>query len=243
MTTESGAKNTHERSPRFPSETLVDAIGRLEKFMTELGRGIAPAEAAAKAIGFGGLSGASRAALASLSYYGFLDKQGQGYRLSDLALRVIRPLNDSDKLLALREAHLSPKLFSEIEKEHSECSEKALANLLQHKEFTEEGAKRAAWVFKDNVKFLESSGYIDTKPKGSFSSAASGKHERPFTPNHSTEIMPKELSIPLGENLVASIPFPMSEEDFKLLIGTLNLWKNKLVTRTFVTVEAPDEIA
>jgi len=28
---------------------------------------------------------------------------------------------------------------------------------------------------------------------------------------------------------VARIPFPMTEDDFDLLIGTLNLWKKKLI--------------
>jgi len=38
-----------------------------------------------------------------------------------------------------------------------------------------------------------------------------------------------ELPILVGNGMVARIPFPMSEDDFQLLIETLNLWKKKLV--------------
>lgn len=40
---------------------------------------------------------------------------------------------------------------------------------------------------------------------------------------------PNELPVPIGDGLVARVPFPMTEEDFELLIGTLQLWKKKLV--------------
>ncbi len=39
----------------------------------------------------------------------------------------------------------------------------------------------------------------------------------------------KELPVPLDNDLVARVPYPMSEEDFELLIGTLQLWKKRLV--------------
>ena len=39
----------------------------------------------------------------------------------------------------------------------------------------------------------------------------------------------QELPILVGANRVARIPFPMTEDDFDLLIGTLNLWKKKLL--------------
>ena len=39
----------------------------------------------------------------------------------------------------------------------------------------------------------------------------------------------RELPVPLDNGLVASVPYPMTEEDFELLIGTLQLWKKRLV--------------
>ncbi len=39
----------------------------------------------------------------------------------------------------------------------------------------------------------------------------------------------RELPVPLDNGLVASVPYPMTEEDFMLLIDTLQLWKKRLV--------------
>lgn len=39
----------------------------------------------------------------------------------------------------------------------------------------------------------------------------------------------KELPVPLDNDLVARVPYPMSEEDFALLMDTLRLWKKRLV--------------
>ncbi len=39
----------------------------------------------------------------------------------------------------------------------------------------------------------------------------------------------RELPVPLDNDLVARVPYPMTEEDFLLLIDTLQLWKKRLV--------------
>lgn len=39
----------------------------------------------------------------------------------------------------------------------------------------------------------------------------------------------RELPVPLDNGLVASVPYPMTEEDFSLLIDTLQLWRKRLV--------------
>ena len=39
----------------------------------------------------------------------------------------------------------------------------------------------------------------------------------------------RELPVPLDNGLVARVPYPMSEEDFSLLLDTLQLWKKRLV--------------
>lgn len=39
----------------------------------------------------------------------------------------------------------------------------------------------------------------------------------------------RELPVPLDHDLVARVPYPMSEESFALLIDTLQLWKKRLV--------------
>jgi hypothetical protein len=45
----------------------------------------------------------------------------------------------------------------------------------------------------------------------------------------SMPIVRRELPVPLDNDLVARVPYPMTEEDFLLLIETLQLWKKRLV--------------
>lgn len=80
--------------------------------------------------------------------------------------------------------------------------------------------------------------------------AAEGQGERigpsvaPTTPSPTVTILPtppsshatavpaegrRELPVPLDDDLVARVPYPMSEESFTLLIDTLQLWKKRLV--------------
>ena len=52
----------------------------------------------------------------------------------------------------------------------------------------------------------------------------------PAQENNGPWSMPRrELPVPLDNGLVASVPYPMTEEDFALLIDTLQLWKKRLV--------------
>ncbi len=41
----------------------------------------------------------------------------------------------------------------------------------------------------------------------------------------------QEMPLSIGPNMVARIPFPLSEDDFKFLLDALNLYKKKLVSR------------
>src|SRR6266566_7784259 len=133
-----------ERSPRFPSDPLPDALQRIEALYKSAGRSSVTSDVAAQAIGYSSLSGASRTALAAMNYYGLLQREGDSYRVSELGLRLIRPLNALDRLDAARISAFRPPVFAEILKEHGECSESVLASILLRKGFTDDGAGRAA---------------------------------------------------------------------------------------------------
>lgn len=51
--------------------------------------------------------------------------------------------------------------------------------------------------------------------------------------------MTKSIQIPIGEASGAVIPYPMTEEDFLLLIQTLHLWREKLISKPVITVQTP----
>ena len=145
---------TKERSPRFPSNSLEESLIHTEGLYSATGRSAVASEVVATSIGYAGLSGTSRTAIASLSGYGLLQREGNSHRITELALRLIRPLNADDKLEAARSAALKPSVFADIAKNHSDCAEHVLASILLRAGFTDEGAKRAAKVYKENAAFI-----------------------------------------------------------------------------------------
>jgi hypothetical protein len=42
----------------------------------------------------------------------------------------------------------------------------------------------------------------------------------------------RALMLPVSRNRVAVIPHPMEEDEYELLIATLNIWKKRVVEKT-----------
>ena len=226
---------TKERSPRFPSDSLSEALNRAEALYNSAGRSAVTSEVAAQAIGYSSLSGASRTTLAAMAYYGVLQREGDTHRISELGLRLIRPLNDFDKLEAARLAAIRPPAFAQIAKEHGECSQSVLASILLHKGFTEDGARRAARVYKENVAFIEA--LRKTVPnKDSAESLwaepaaiTTAGMEAGAEATGSTKTVLAQYQVPLGSNH-AQITFTGGElvpEDFDALADYVRLFKQQ----------------
>jgi hypothetical protein len=241
MAQELPSKITQDRSPRFPSGTLQESIEHIAKIYAGLGRAPAPAEALVKAVGYQALSGTARTVLACLSYYGLTMREGNNHRVSELALRIIRPTSEGDKAKAISQAAFEPALFAQLHEEHAETSEDLLGTLLIHRGFTEDGSKKAARVFKENLAYIAQfrQGVVEKEtpvtpllPASTPAVAAypgPNVSQPPKSQMITHAIAANELPVPIGDNLIARVPFPMTEEDFDLFIGTLTLWKKKLI--------------
>jgi hypothetical protein len=138
-------------SHRFPAITLTDALKFGELLFKNAGRTAVDPEVAVTAIGYSSLNGAARNTMSALVSYGVLAKVGGQYRVSEEALKALRPVVEQDRLNALRSMALRPPLFGVIHKEHRECSEQVLAGILLHQGLAEDSAKRAAKIYKINA--------------------------------------------------------------------------------------------
>jgi hypothetical protein len=144
------------RSPNYPACGLDAAVDLLRKFWTKEQRTAVPAEVAAIAIGYKGLSGPARTAIASLKKYGLLSDEKQGMRVSQLALRILNPADEYAKTEALREAALKPELFKELSQGHMNASDDALkAHLINTLDFSDTGARTLIKSFRDTVRFAK----------------------------------------------------------------------------------------
>lgn len=103
---------TSNRSPNYPNISLSDAILRVTKAYA-LDRD-APLDrtVAAKHIGYSSRSGASDKTIAAISQFGLFEKAGTGeVRVSQLALDIIHPLDETKRREALQIAAYKPSAF------------------------------------------------------------------------------------------------------------------------------------
>jgi hypothetical protein len=138
------------RSPNSPKFDLGQAIELVRALHNKIGRSAVKAEIAAGALGYKGMNGAALGTLGAISQYGLIGRSSGNVQVTDLALRILHPLDEAKKNAALKEAALNPKVFGEIYENWNDMTEDVLANHLIHKRFIPEAAKRAASVYKLN---------------------------------------------------------------------------------------------
>lgn len=99
------------RSPRFPSISLDYAI-EVVKGASKFGQSISNIHIAGTGATSGGAFNRKRA---SLGYYGLVEgRDGNNLHITDLAMRIINPLSDEEKMQAIQEAFLHPDLFKRL---------------------------------------------------------------------------------------------------------------------------------
>lgn len=240
-----------ERSPSCPKLPLDEAVDLIRKLYSKVGRSAVKQEVAVGPLGYSGINGASLGTIAAISQYGLLERGKAGsVSVSNLALQLLHPTSQANEFNARQTSAKSPRIFAELlEGGFAHCEESALTNQLIHSGFTPDGARRAAYVFKRNVEYadLKNDASKVEEPSSSAYNVASSppSHTEEFVSlqsaslaqTNSTSVAVKaslsnvaELPIPLEDGICARIPYPMTEESFDLLLGTLQLWKKKLVT-------------
>lgn len=198
------------RSPNYPSCGLDGAVSMARKIWDKDKRTTLSMEQAAHDVGYSGLSGPARTSIAALRKYGLLEDAKDGMRLSDLALRILHPANDDERLEALREAALKPELFRQVYESHRDANNKTLESYLINKlGFSDVGAKGFVDSFRETVGFanLSETGYsepVETQEKQAMNTSI------PVPPRHNNyEIKAAALSFtwPLSKDLVAEVRF------------------------------------
>lgn len=103
------------RSPAYPGIAINDAVELVAKIYNENRTNPVDRDAAARDMGYAGMTGSSSKALADLSHYGLIEKAGKGaVRVSQRAVDVLYPASPEGRSSAYREAAFSPALFGEL---------------------------------------------------------------------------------------------------------------------------------
>ncbi len=107
------------RSPNYPAISLRQAVEQIRKVYSKEHNHKASADVVVKAMGYGGLNGASMTVLSALKKYGLLEEVGEDFKVSKAALTIlVDPSGSKERAAALEQAAFSPALFAELQKEY-----------------------------------------------------------------------------------------------------------------------------
>lgn len=103
------------RSPNYPAIGLQEGIDRIRKVHEQQNRTPELRDVVAMHLGYNSLNGAALKVLSALIKYGLFENAGEGQlQVSDRAIRILFPENDSERVNAIKEAAVAPKLFADI---------------------------------------------------------------------------------------------------------------------------------
>ena len=149
------SKQKKGRSASYPSCNLREAVEAIDKIKKGLGNSPFNRDNGAKALGYGGVNGASASKIGALVHFGLLERVGGAYKVSTLAERIVLPKSDEDKQLAIVEAAKIPKLYSSLFDIYQNSSLPAmLSNILVHDHRIEPSvSKKAANDFTESMEY------------------------------------------------------------------------------------------
>lgn len=162
------------RSPNFPSLTLEEALTAAKVIWDKNRKAPIPREAAAKDLGYAGLTGRSMTVLGALNQYGLIEITAKGQtRVTQTGEDIFIGYPESVRRAAVTRAGRSPGLFRDIyEKYEGDIpGENAIRSFLFQNGFTNEGVEKAIKSFAATNRYVEIYGESESYGNGLESSA------------------------------------------------------------------------
>ncbi len=149
------------RSPNYPAISLPAAIDRIRKIHDADARNAIPREVVAKHLGFGGLNGASATVISALNKYDLLETVGNGEtRVSDLAMTILFPHDETEKQEALEKAAFRPALFAKLRERWPDHppSDDSLRAYLKREGFSSGAVDQVIQFYRETLEIASSQG-------------------------------------------------------------------------------------
>jgi hypothetical protein len=201
------------------------------------------ADTAAQVIGYANSSsGAAAGALGALRQFGLLDGLRGDVQVSDLAMRILQPMTDEERVEALHEAANRPEIFSQIVGQFPDGLPKSDAPigafLVRQLGFSQRGASEIIGVIRSTLASLPEFG-SETRPHPSgttseipakqidFINPISDNASNVLAEEHSGEL----IALPLGQGCKAELRFigEVTVKAYDRLIRHLELLKETLL--------------
>ncbi len=244
-----------QRSPAYPLFDLEAAVGKARMLYTAQGKHDGHLHTVMRSIGYDRPTGLAQRAVAALDQFGLVEQTGEKdtrrVKLTELARDVLElPASDPRHPAALKTAALSPKIYAHLWERYGPgalpSDDVMRSHLLRDKEFNGDAADSVLETFRATVLFAKLDKLDGVQDGTTLKQDPAVKQEFVLNPGPEKKTDPpaanpqtiplmvptlpsQELPVLIGPGMIARIPFPMNEDDFDLLIGTLNLWKKRLV--------------
>jgi hypothetical protein len=153
------------RSPGYPSIPLDQAIDLARKIFDHNRQNAINREAAAKDLGYAGMTGSSAKTLADLAHFGVIEKAGKGgIRVTDTAVRIMHSRTAEEKRSALLDAAYSPDLFRMIREQWPDgfVSENSLRSFLMREGFSSSAIAPVLKSYQKTYAFLRQEGATES---------------------------------------------------------------------------------
>lgn len=157
MTSEQKISKT--RSPNYPKIGLTRAIELARMTYDSALTSPIDTGTAMQLMGYQADSGPARSALSAVKKYGLIEGRDQALKITELALRILQPMNEEEKATAILDAAFRPALFLEIKNQFGEKLPSDIvltAYLVRTHGFNPNGAKIFVKTFQDTVNLVES---------------------------------------------------------------------------------------
>jgi len=204
MSDEINQKN-RERSKAYPGANLEDCVQMTLKIKRNLGSGRHDRESLATAMGYAGVSGAVSPKIAALVYFGFLEKKGNEYWLSEESRRVTDPLTEDEKREELQAALKRPDLYQDLIAKFEpdgRIPEQLPIHLHRFHGIADNAAVRAAAIFRQSAVYA---GILNEEGRFCLANRADIPPQQikppsiPAVPNSSTGTVPQADNKPPSE--------------------------------------------
>ena len=170
------------RSPNFPSLSLEEAVNFAKVIWDKNRKALIPREAAAKDLGYTGLTGRSMTVLGALNQYGLVEVTAKGQtRITQTAEDILIGFPEEVKRGAVSKAGRAPTLFREIyEKYDGDVpGENAIRSFLFQKGFTNDGVEKALKSFNATNRYVEIYGDTESYRQGDDAAPESAPETQP----------------------------------------------------------------
>jgi hypothetical protein len=231
-----------KRSPRYPRLGLGKAVELAERLYKGAHRSRVDADTAARVIGYSNSSsGAAAVALGALRQFGLVDGLRGDVQISDVAMRILQPMDEQERIAALNEAAKNPEIFglvlAQFSGEIPRSDEPIKAYLVRQQGFSQGGAEEVASTLRETFSGLP---MVQAPP---MARETDPENLTPSTPADSPPVSPTSLSsaqdsdkgelivLPLGASCKAELRFvgEVTSTAYDRLIRHLGLLRDMLV--------------